>query len=142
MPEITMIAQQQAKPDFVFIYQGGAPPCRPCPFRNACLTLDPGHRYRVTKVREVKHPCALQETDANVVEVAPLPRPLLVEAGAAVEGSTVEQGRFECGRLDCPNWDACAGPAVGPKSKFRIVKVDPAKAVCLIGRNLKRVEAL
>jgi uncharacterized protein (UPF0179 family) len=130
MPDITMIAQTQAKPGFVFFYQGGAGP------------LEAGHRYQVQAVRAVKHPCALQETDAKVVEVAPVPRPLLVEAGAAFEGSTVEQGRFSCSRLDCPNWDACAGPSLADKSKFRIVKVDPTKAVCLIGRNLKRVEAV
>jgi uncharacterized protein len=142
MPDITMIAQAQARPGFVFFYQGGAGPCRPCPYRNACLTLDPGHRYEVKAVRAVKHPCALQETDAKVVEVAAVPRPLLVESGAAIEGSTVELGRFACARMDCPNWDACAGPSLGDRSKFRIVKVDPAKATCLIGRNLKRVEAL
>lgn len=142
MADITMIASAQAKPGFVFFYQGGAPPCRPCPYRNACLTLEVGHRYQVQKVRDVKHPCALQETDAKVVEVAPIPRALVVEAGAAIEGSTVEVGRFECSRLDCPNWDACAGPTLSSKSKFRVVKVDAAKAACLIGRNLKRVEAV
>ena len=141
MPDITMISRAQARQGFVFYYLGGAAPCRPCPFRNACLTLEPGHRYQVQNVRPVVHPCALQEVDANVVDVARAARPLLVEAGAAIEGSTVETGRFECSRLDCPNWDVCAGPTLVGKSKFRIVKVDPARATCLIGRNLKRVEA-
>ncbi len=142
MPDITMIARTQARPGFVFYYQGGAGPCRPCPYRNACLTLEPGHRYQVQSVRPVVHPCALQEVEASVVDVAPVPRALVVEAGAAVEGSTVEASRFACSRLDCPNWEACAGPSLPTKSKFRIVRVDPAKATCLIGRNLKRVEAV
>ena len=142
MPDITMIGEAQARPGHVFFYQGGAGPCRPCPYRNACLTLEVGHRYEVRAIRPVKHPCALQETEARVVEVAPVPRALLVEAGAAVEGSTAEVGRFACARMDCPHWEAGAGPALSPKSKFRIVRVDAAKAVCLIGRNLRRVEAI
>jgi uncharacterized protein len=142
MAEITMIARAQARPGFTFIYQGGAGPCRPCPYRNACLTLQPGHRYQVEKVRPIEHPCALQETEAKVVEVLPVPRTLIVDNGSAIEGSSVEVGRFDCVRMDCPNWDVCAGPSLGSKTKYRVVKVDPAKAICLIGRNLKRVEAV
>jgi uncharacterized protein (UPF0179 family) len=140
--EITLLSRHQAKPGFVFGYLGAAPACRPCPFRNACLTLEAGHQYRVERVRPVEHPCALQEVPAAVVEVAPQPRSLVVESGAAIEGSSVEVGRYPCARMDCPNWSICAGPALNGKSRFRVVGVSSEKAVCLIGRNLKRVEAL
>ena len=76
MAEITLLAHAQAKVGFEFVYQGGAPVCRACPYRQACLTLDPGRRYAVTRVRSVQHPCALQESPANVVEVRPVPRVL------------------------------------------------------------------
>ncbi|MCI4369503.1 MAG: UPF0179 family protein, partial [Thermoplasmata archaeon] len=69
MADITLIASSQAKPGFEFVYFGGAPVCRTCPYRHACLTLDVGRRYEVTKVRPVTHPCALQESEAHVVEV-------------------------------------------------------------------------
>jgi hypothetical protein len=142
MADITLIAQSQARPGFEFVYQGPAPVCRTCPYRHACLTLDVGRRYQVKKVRPVTHPCALQETEAAVVEVAVVPRAMVVEARMAVAGSTFEGGRFSCGRVDCPNWDNCAGPSLPPKQRFRIQKVYPEAAECRIGRTLKRVDAV
>ncbi len=142
MADITLLSVAEAHEGFEFIYQGGAPVCRTCPYRHACLTLDVGRRYAVSHVRPVTHPCALQETDAHVVEVKPVPRPLVVEAGSAVVGSSVETGRYPCRRLDCPNWWICAGPTLPSKARFRIEHVDPAPAECRIGRTLKRVDAV
>jgi uncharacterized protein (UPF0179 family) len=142
MPEITLLATAEAHEGYEFVYEGGGPVCRTCPFRHACLTLDPGRRYAVTKVRTVKHPCALQESEANVVEVKPVARPLVVEARSAVVGSSVEVGRYPCRRLDCPNWWVCAGPSVPAKQKFRIERVAAEPAECRIGRTLKQVDAV
>ncbi len=142
MADITLLSTAQAAPGFTFTYQGGAPICRTCPYRHACLTLDPGRRYEVTKVRAVTHPCALQETDAKVVEVKPVPRQFVVESRGAVVGASVEVSRFSCARLDCPNWSICAGPLVGPKQRFRVERVAPELAECRIGRTLRTVEAI
>ena len=142
MPEITLLAVAESVPGFEFVYQGGGPPCRTCPFRHACLTLDPGRRYEVVRVRDVTHPCALQETSAHVVEVKPVARPLVVDARSAIVGSQVEVGRFPCQRLDCPNWSICAGPSLPPKQRYRIESAEPGPAECRIGRTLKRVEAV
>jgi len=140
--EITLLARAEAREGFEFVYQGGAPVCRTCPYRHACLTLDAGRRYAVTKVRTVSHPCALQETEAKVVEVKPVARPLVVEARSAIPGSSIEVGRYPCRRLDCPNWWICAGPALPAKQRFRVERVDPEAAECRIGRTLKRVDAV
>lgn len=142
MAEITLIAGSQARPGFEFVYQGAAPVCRTCPYRHACLTLDTGRRYRITHVRPVEHPCALQETTAKVVEVQPTARPLVIDARSAVVGSSVEVGRYDCHRLDCPNWGICAGPSLPPKQRFHVEKVHAEAAECRIGRTLKRVDAL
>jgi len=142
MADITLVGIQEAHEGFEFVYEGGAGVCRTCPYRHACLTLDPGRKYVITKVRTVKHPCALQETDAHVVEVRAVPRAVLVEAQSAVVGSSVDVGRYPCRRLDCPNWWDCAGPTLPPKQRYRIERVDPAPADCLIGRTLKRVDAV
>jgi uncharacterized protein (UPF0179 family) len=142
MAEITLLSERQARPNFEFVYLGGAPVCRTCPYRHACLTLDVGRRYSVTKVRPIQHPCALQETTANVVEVQPVARTLVVDASSAVAGSSIEIGRFECRRMDCPNWDICAGPSVAPRQKFRIEKVHNGPAECRIGRTLRQVEVI
>ncbi len=142
MVEITLLAHDQAKVGTEFVYMGGAPVCRTCAYRHACLTLDPGRRYTVTKVRTVQHPCALQETAANVVEVMATPRALVVESMSAVAGGSVETGRYPCNRLDCSNWQICAGPSLPPKQRFRIQSVQPGAAECLVGRKLKRVEAV
>ena len=142
MAEITLIATAEAREGYEFVYQGGAPVCRTCPYRHACLTLDVGRQYAVTKVRSVTHPCALQESTAHVVEVRPVARSLLVESRSAVVGSSVESGRYPCRRVDCPNWWACAGPGLPAKQRFRIERVDPDPAECRIGRTLKRVDAV
>ena len=142
MADITLISQAQARPGFEFVYLGAAPVCRTCPFRHACLTLEVGRRYAITKVRPVQHPCALQETTANVVEVAAAPRPMVVESRSAVVGGSVESGRYACSRLDCPTWWICAGPSLPPKQRYRIEKVHPEAAECRIGRTLKRVDAV
>ena len=142
MADITLLSVAEAREGFEFVYQGGAPVCRSCPYRHACLTLDPGRRYAVTKVRPITHPCALQESDAHVVEVAPIARPLVVDARSAVVGSSVETGRYPCRRLDCPTWWVCAGPSLPTKQRFRIERVDPELAECRIGRTLKRVDAV
>ena len=142
MAEITLIASRQAHDGFEFVYQGPAPVCRTCPYRHACLTLDPGRRYAITKVRPVTHPCALQESAANVVEVQPVARTLVVDSRSAIVGSSVELGRYNCHRLDCPNWNICAGPSLPTKQRYRVEKVHPEAAECRIGRTLKRVDAV
>jgi uncharacterized protein (UPF0179 family) len=142
MAEITLLSSHQAREGFQFVFSGAAPVCRTCPYRHACLTLDVGRKYAVTKVRPVTHPCALQETDANVVEVQPVARALVVEARAATVGSSVEVGRYNCARIDCPSWSICAGPSLPPKQRYRIEKVHPEAAECRIGRTLKRVDAV
>ena len=142
MAEITLLAVAESREGFEFVYQGGGPACRTCPYRHACLTLDAGRKYVVTKVRPVTHPCALQESDAHVVEVKPVARELVVESASALAGSSVEVGRYPCRRLDCPTWWVCAGPALPVKQRYRIESVDPAPAECRIGRSLKRVEAI
>ena len=142
MAEITLLSEAEASEGFRFVYQGGAPICRSCPYRQACLTLDAGRRYEVTKVRAVAHPCALQETTARVVEVRPLARTIVVDSRSAVVGGSVEVGRYACRRLDCPNWEVCAGPSLPAKQRFRIESVEPEPAECRIGRPLRRVEAV
>ncbi|HKS59484.1 MAG TPA: UPF0179 family protein [Thermoplasmata archaeon] len=142
MAEITLISAAQAKPGFEFIYWGAAPICRTCPYRHACLTLEVGRRYKVSKVRPVAHPCALQEVEARVVEVTPVPRTLVVAAQSAVSGSAIETGRFACSRLDCANWQVCAGPTLPPRQRYTISRAESELAECRIGRSLRRVEAV
>ena len=142
MAEITLLAEREARPGFSFVYLGGAPVCRSCPYRHACLTLDVGRRYTVSRVRPIQHPCALQESTANVVEVQPAPRSAVVDARAAIGGSSIEIGRYDCARLDCPNWEICAGPTLPPRQRFHIQSVQPEAAECRIGRSLRRVEVI
>jgi uncharacterized protein len=142
MPEITFLSVAQSREGFEFVYQGGAPICRTCPYRHACLTLDPGRRYSVVKVRSVVHPCALQESDAHVVEVKPVARSLVVDSRSAIVGSQVEVSRYPCRRLDCANWSICAGPEAPAKQRFHVEAVDDEPAECKIGRTLKRVDAV
>ena len=142
MAEITLLAKSEARQGYEFVYEGGGPVCRTCPYRHACLTLDAGRKYVVTKVRTVSHPCALQESEASVVEVQPAARSMVVDSRSAVVGSSVEIGRYPCRRLDCPTWWICAGPSLAAKQRYRVTAVDAGPVECRIGRTLKRVDAV
>jgi hypothetical protein len=140
MATITLLSVNQARPGFVLNYMGSTPVCGPCKFRNACLTLDVGHRYQVKAVRRVKHPCALQESEACVVEMETVPRTIVVDSVGTVEGATVDVARYSCYHLDCPRWEDCAGPSIVGRSKFTIENI-VEETVCLAGRRIKVVQA-
>src|SRR2546427_773371 len=87
--QITLVGERQAHAGHEFIYRGPQPECTPCKVRSACLNQDLGRRYRITRVRDVSHPCLLNEERARVVEVEPIPPDCSLAARVGVEGGVV-----------------------------------------------------
>src|SRR5437867_12331180 len=85
--QITLVGERQADVGHEFVYRGPQPECKPCKVRSACLNQDLGRRYRITRVRDVSHPCLLNEERARVVEVEPIAPDCSASARAGIAGA-------------------------------------------------------
>src|SRR5213592_2299285 len=91
--EITLVGEGQAQVGHEFVYRGPQPECRPCKVRAACLNQALGQRYRIKRVRDVTHPCLLNEERARVVEVELAPPEASLPSRAAIEGPSYRTRR-------------------------------------------------
>ena len=107
MAQITLVGERQAVEGHEFVYRGPQPECRECRVKAACLNQDVGRRYRITRVRDVSHPCLLNEERARVVEVEAAPPECSVPVRAAVEGVLVSYEPLLCANAACPNYRLC-----------------------------------
>src|SRR5437867_7978102 len=123
--QITLVGERQADVGHEFVYRGPQPECRPCKVRAACLNQEVGRRYRITRVRDVVHPCLLNEERARVVEVVPLPPACSVAARTAVEGAVLAYEKIVCANAACPNFRTCHPIGIDPGTRIRIVYVGP-----------------
>jgi len=133
--QITLVGERQARPGHEFIYRGPQPECGPCKVRGACLNQDLGRRYRITRVRDVAHPCLLNEERARVVEVEPVPPDCSLSARAGVEGAVLAYEKIVCANAACPNYRLCHPIGIGPGTRIRVVEVGP-ELDCPLGYSL------
>ncbi len=89
----------------------------------ACLNQDVGMRYRIVRVRDVSHPCLLNEERARVVEVEPAPPKCSVPVRAAVEGAVLAYERLVCSNAACPNYRTCHPVGIEPGMRLMILEV-------------------
>lgn len=121
--QITLVGERQAKVDREFVYRGPQPECRPCKVKAACLNQEIGRRYRIAKVREVRHECLLNEEHARVVEVVPAPPECSLSSRAAVEGAMLTYEKIICANAACPNYRTCHPIGIEPGMRIRVVEV-------------------
>ncbi len=76
---ITAIGKLQAREGFEFIYTGPQQQCRECKYKNVCITLERGNMYRVSKVRNVEHPCPIHFSGIKVIEVEKINKGFIVK---------------------------------------------------------------
>ncbi len=123
MVQITLVGERQAEVGHEFVYRGPQPACRPCKVRAACLNQELGRRYRITRVRDVVHPCLLNEERARVVEVEPTSPVCSVAARSAVEGAVLAYEKIVCANAACPNFRTCHPIGIDPGTRIRILDV-------------------
>lgn len=119
--QITLVGERQAVAGHEFVYRGPQPECRECRVKAACLNQDVGKRYRVVHVREVAHPCRLNEERARVVEVEAAPPPCSLPTRGAVEGALVGYEPLVCANAACPNYRLCHPVGIERGARLRIV---------------------
>ena len=133
--QITLVGERQAHAGHEFIYRGPQPECTPCKVRSACLNQDLGRRYRITRVRDVSHPCLLNEERARVVEVEPIPPDCSLSARVGVEGAVLAYEKIVCSNGPCPNFRLCHPVGVEPGMRIRVVELGP-ELECPLGYSL------
>src|SRR3989442_15311075 len=115
--QITLVGERQAHAGHEFIYRGPQPECTPCKVRSARLNQDLGRRYRITRVRDVAHPCLLNEERARAVEVEPLPPDCSLSGRARIEGAVLAYKKIVCSNATCPNHRRCQPVGIGRRSR-------------------------
>ncbi len=135
MVQITLVGERQAHVGHEFIYRGPQPECTPCKVRAACLNQDSGHRYRITRVRNVAHACLLNEERARVVEVEAVPPDCSLPARSAVEGAVLAYEKIVCANGACPNYALCHPIGIDPGMRIRVLEVGTELA-CPLGYSI------
>ena len=135
MVQITLVGERQAKVGREFVYRGPQPECAPCRVRAACLNQELGHRYRISRVREVSHPCLLNEERARVVEVEPLPPECSLPGRSAIDGAVLAYEKIVCANAACPNYETCHPVGIEPATRIRVLQVGP-ELECPLGYSL------
>lgn len=143
MSQVTLIGTRLAEVGTEFTYEGKASACEGCPYRNQCLNLREGIKYRVTGVRENAQTleCGVHDTGVRAVEVEPAPMMANVSPKSAYAGS---KARLEgpCPYTECPSHEYCEPAGAEFDTEYRIQEVigDPPHEYCHLGRELSLVE--
>jgi len=138
---VTLIGEKLAKIGYEFIYWGPISECRDCRLKNVCFALDEGRRYRITKVRDVKHDCEVHEGGARVVEVEKTETPVVVESQYGIAGSTLSyQARLPCLNLGCQYYRLCFPLGFKGGERLRVSVVE-REITCPEGQKLVEVKS-
>jgi hypothetical protein len=143
MSKVTLIGVRLAEEGREFVYQGESTLCEGCPYRNQCLNLTEGMRYRITGVRENTQTldCAVHDTGVKAVEVEATSVPANVASKGAYAGSKAKL-EGPCPYTECPSHELCVPDGAEFDTEYRIQEVvgDPPHDHCYLDRTLTRVE--
>jgi len=143
MTTVTLIGARLAEEGTEFVYHGEAEGCADCPYRDQCLNLTTGRRYRITEVRESGQTldCAVHDTGVRAVEVAPAPVTANVPTKGAYAGSKASLAG-PCPHTDCPSHAYCEPMGGEFETEYRIADIvgEPPHDYCYLDRELTMVE--
>lgn len=143
MTQVTLVGSRLADVGGEFVYHGGATACEGCPYRNQCLNLTEGVRYRVVGIRENAQTleCAVHDSGVRAVEVEPAPAPANVATRSAYAGSKTKL-EGPCPHTECPSHGYCVPDGVEFDREYRIREVlgEPPHDHCMLDRELTLVE--
>lgn len=143
MTTVTLVGTRLAEEGAEFVYHGEASGCAGCPYRDQCLNLSSGRRYRITGVRESGQTldCAVHDTGVRAVEVEPAPIRANVPTKGAYAGSKASLAG-PCPHTECPSHEYCEPQGAEFDTEYRINDVvgDPPHDYCILDRELTLVE--
>ena len=115
------MGERQAAVGHEFVYRGPAPECRECKVKGVCLNQEVGRRYRITQVRDVRHPCLLNEERARAVEVEDAPPPCSLPVRAGIEGALVAYEGVVCANAACRHYGLCHPVGVETGTRLKVL---------------------
>jgi hypothetical protein len=143
MSKVTLVGTRLAEVGTEFTYHGEASACAGCPYRDQCLNLEEGRRYRITSLRENASTleCGVHDAGVTAVEVELAPVRANVATSGAYAGSKVAL-EGPCPHTECPSHELCEPAGVSFDREYRIAEVvgDPPHEFCLLDRDLTQVE--
>lgn len=143
MAEVTLVSERLAERGREFVFHGPADGCTGCPYRDQCLNLTEGRRYRITELREgaQRLPCAVHEDDVIAVEVEPTTVEANVSVPTALAGNKTNLPG-PCPHIECPSHEYCVPDGLRFDNEYRIAEIhgDPPHDVCHLNRELTLVE--
>ena len=143
MGQITLIGEGLATAGREFVYHGAAEGCEGCPYRDQCLNLEEGRRYRVVDRREHAQtlPCAVHEDDVIAVEVELTTVTTNVPTNQALAGNKTTLAG-PCPHIECPSHSYCVPDGIEFDTEYRINEIhgEPPHEVCHLDRELTHVE--
>lgn len=142
MSTVTLIGEHLAETGTEFVYGGESNACEGCPYREQCLNLTEGRRYRVTELRDSGTlECAVHASGVTAVEVEPAPVLANVASKSAYAGSKASLCG-PCPYTECPSHEFCepAGASFDREHQIAEVVGDPPHEHCMLDRDLTLVE--
>ncbi|MFC7046347.1 UPF0179 family protein [Halobacteriaceae archaeon GCM10025711] len=143
MSKITLVGTRLAEAGTEFVYHGEADACEGCPYRNQCLNLAEGARYRVTEVRQGGQvlECGVHDEGVVAVEVESAPVRANVPSRVAYAGSKAQLAGA-CPHTECPSHEYCVPAGASFDEEYRIGEVvgEPPHEFCMLDRDLTLVE--
>ncbi len=142
MSQVTLIGKTLAEVGTEFVYGGESDACEGCPYREQCLNLTPGRRYRVTGIRESGTlECAVHASGVTAVDVEPASVQANIVSNAAYAGSKA-QLEGGCPYTECPSHEFCEPAGADFQTEYQIAEVvgDPPHEYCMLDRDLTLVE--
>ncbi|MFB6130904.1 MAG: UPF0179 family protein [Salinigranum sp.] len=143
MSNVTLIGTRLADVGREFVYEGESDACEGCPYRQQCLNLSVGTRYRVTGLRENAQTleCAVHDGGVRAVEVEPASVPANVPSKGTYVGSKTKLAG-PCPYTDCPSHEFCEPDGAEFDVEYRVREVlgDPPHEYCPLDRDLTLVE--
>lgn len=131
---VTLIGKKLAREGVEFVYLGITQKCRTCRLKTVCSNLEEMRRYRITKVRDKVHKCALHG-EVVAVEVEKMPAIVNVRKEQA-EATAINYSPIKCDFVGCKEYEYCVS---GIKEKeYRIVEVI-GDVECPKGYELRKV---
>ncbi|MHC1586227.1 MAG: UPF0179 family protein [Candidatus Hecatellaceae archaeon] len=123
----TFLGKGQAKPGYLFIYEGEAEKCGECSYLKVCHgKLKSGNLYRVVEVKDKEVECPILG-ESLLVRVEPAEIQVALESKYAIEGATVKFLPQDCGQLECQYFDLCVPASLQASDRaFKVVRVGEA----------------
>jgi uncharacterized protein (UPF0179 family) len=143
MGTLTLIGTRLATEGEEFVYRGETSACEGCPYRDQCLNLTEGRRYRVTSLRENASTldCGVHDSGVTAVEVEPTGMKANVPSANAYSGGKSTLGG-DCPHTGCPSHEYCVPVGASQDTEYRIASVEgePPHDHCRLDRDLTLVE--